>query len=72
MRRYRKSPPDLVELSAEQLAGLKKQAMDRRYASLPKKTGPGTFHDLKHRQRREGDEIACSCGARWPTDEEHP
>lgn len=26
----------------------------------------------RHIQRREGDEMACSCGARWPVEEEHP
>ena len=26
----------------------------------------------EHAQRREGDEMACSCGARWPSEEEHP
>jgi len=25
-----------------------------------------------HRTRREGDEMACSCGARWPSWEAHP
>ena len=26
----------------------------------------------RHLVRREGDERACSCGARWPAEEEHP
>lgn len=25
-----------------------------------------------HLKRREGDENACSCGARWPVGDEHP
>lgn len=25
-----------------------------------------------HYHRREGDEMACSCGARWAVGEEHP
>lgn len=25
-----------------------------------------------HYQRREGDEMACRCGKRWPAGEEHP
>lgn len=25
-----------------------------------------------HVQRRESDEMACSCGARWPVGEDHP
>jgi len=25
-----------------------------------------------HRQQRQGDEIACSCGRRWPVGENHP
>lgn len=26
----------------------------------------------KHATRREGDEMACSCGRRWPNGESHP
>lgn len=26
----------------------------------------------RHIERREGDEMACSCGARWDTGESHP
>lgn len=26
----------------------------------------------KHATRREGDEMACSCGARWEVGEDHP
>lgn len=26
----------------------------------------------RHVRQRQGDEYACSCGARWPIDEEHP
>jgi len=26
----------------------------------------------RHHERAEGDEIACSCGKRWPHDEVHP
>lgn len=33
---------------------------------------PRVVPKTKHAQRREGDEMACSCGARWPIDEEHP
>lgn len=29
-------------------------------------------HAGAHREMRQGDEYACSCGARWPIDEEHP
>ncbi len=25
-----------------------------------------------HRQHQQGDEIACSCGKRWPVGEDHP
>jgi len=25
-----------------------------------------------HRERREGDEMACCCGKRWPIGEDHP
>ncbi len=27
---------------------------------------------LRHRQHQQGDEIACSCGRRWPVGENHP
>lgn len=27
---------------------------------------------LSCQQRREGDEMACRCGARWPVGEAHP
>ena len=26
----------------------------------------------QHRQHQQGDEIACSCGRRWPVGENHP
>lgn len=25
-----------------------------------------------HRQHQQGDEVACSCGKRWPVGEDHP
>ena len=28
--------------------------------------------DGQHRQHQQGDEIACSCGRRWPVGENHP
>lgn len=37
---------------------------DENYFRRPKGRG--------HRTRREGDEIACSCGKRWPVGEVHP
>ena len=27
---------------------------------------------VMHTTRREGDEMACRCGARWPVGEDHP
>lgn len=29
-------------------------------------------HRPTHSIRREGDEMACSCGRRWPIGEDHP
>lgn len=26
----------------------------------------------QHRQHQQGDEMACSCGRRWPVGENHP
>lgn len=31
-----------------------------------------TIPEIAHRTRREGDEMACSCGKRWPVGEDHP
>lgn len=33
---------------------------------------PKSMASGHHWTRREGDETACSCGKRWPSDEEHP
>ena len=37
-------------------------------------SSPVSFRNeaTKHYQRREGDEMACSCGARWAVGEDHP
>lgn len=39
--------------------------------SLPLSAGP-LFPDVRHRARREGDEMVCICGKRWPYNEDHP
>lgn len=31
-----------------------------------------TSRTVRCAQRREGDEMACRCGARWPVGEDHP
>lgn len=36
--------------------------------SVPNKTA----RIEQHRQHQQGDEIACSCGRRWPVGENHP
>ncbi len=41
----------------------------RRGWNSPKGKPDVEFH---HLPRREGDEVACSCGLRWPIGEEHP
>lgn len=43
----------------------------QRRASAAHKTVPIT-HVFEHRQHQQGDEIACSCGRRWPVGENHP
>lgn len=39
----------------------------------PRYRQPPRVPKPEHSTRREGDEMACSCGARWAADgEEHP
>ena len=47
--------------------GNRKQRRTSRARSRP----TSTISD-QHRQQRQGDEIACSCGRRWPVGENHP
>lgn len=42
----------------------------RRYARKIPRLAPKTR--AVHMTRREGDEMACSCGARWENGEAHP
>ena len=55
---------------------------NRRYSTAPDPTGMKYMQNrkqrraasagLRHRQHQQGDEIACSCGRRWPVGENHP
>lgn len=45
-----------------------KAELPAHYGSCSKVAAIPVHHDT----RREGDEMACRCGLRWPVGEEHP
>lgn len=52
------------------LDGNRKQ---RRYARSTPRTDRRQYERTQqHVLQRQGDEIACSCGRRWPVGENHP
>jgi len=36
------------------------------------RSGPIRHGCAEHRHMRQGDEMACACGKRWPVGEDHP
>lgn len=49
-----------------------KRARPQLAAAKRREYASPVFQHAMHKPRREGDEIACSCGKRWPVGEDHP
>lgn len=56
-------------------SGLNQQKFGRSQRTVP--TSPAVVRDWalsdrRHAVTRQGDEMACKCGKRWPAGEDHP
>ena len=55
--------------------GLYSQRFGRSKRAVPTMITPirdWSLSDRKHAPHRQGDEMACACGKRWPVGEDHP